>query len=108
MAVYLIIEIQIKNRTLYSQYVEKVPEIIEKYGGRYLVRGGKVTPFLSGNWNPERIILIEFDSAEQIKNCFQSPEYLELAPLREQSTISKAIIVEGCLPRDYIDSLGLY
>ncbi|MCD6319928.1 MAG: DUF1330 domain-containing protein [Candidatus Desulfofervidaceae bacterium] len=34
---------------------KKVPEIISKYGGRYLTRGGKITP-LSGNWNPERII----------------------------------------------------
>ncbi len=97
MSVYMIIEIEIKNKQLYSKYVEKVPKVIEKYGGRYLIRGGKVTP-LFGNWNPERIILIEFKSVEMVQNCFKSSEYLELAPLREQSTITKAIIVEGCLP----------
>ncbi len=97
MPVYMIIEIEIKNNQLYSKYVEKVPKVIEKYGGRYLIRGGKVTS-LFGNWNPERIILIEFESVEMVQNCFKSSEYLELAPLREQSTITKAIIVEGCLP----------
>lgn len=95
MPVYLIIDIEPKDRELYAQYVEKVPPIIDKYGGRYLIRGGKVTP-LNGGWNAERIILIEFDNVDQIHKCFQSLEYLEIAPLREQSTISRSIIVEGC------------
>ncbi len=95
MAVYLLIEITIKDRELYSKYVEMVPLIIEKHGGRYLARGGKVTPLL-GDWKPERLILIEFDSIEQIHECFRSKEYLEIAPFREQSTISRSIIVEGC------------
>jgi uncharacterized protein (DUF1330 family) len=99
MPAYLILEIEIKNKKLYSKYIERVPEIIEKYGGRYLVRGGKVTP-VSGNWNPERIVVIEFDTVEQVQKCFQSPEYREIAPLREQSTISKSIIVEGYSPPD--------
>ena len=94
MAVYLIIEIAVKNREMYLQYIQRVPTIIRKYGGRYLVRGGTVTP-LMGDWNPERVILIEFESVDQIQKCFGSPEYREIAPLREQSTISKSIIVEG-------------
>jgi uncharacterized protein (DUF1330 family) len=57
MSVYLIIEIAVKNREMYLQYVQKVPPIIEKHGGRYLARGGAITP-LMGDWNPERIILI--------------------------------------------------
>lgn len=48
MSVYLIIEIKVKDNELYSKYVEKVPEVIESYGGRYLIRGGEVTSF-SGN-----------------------------------------------------------
>jgi len=75
--------------------VERVPEVVEKYGGRYLVRGGEVTP-LSGDWNPERVIIVEFETVERLQRCFRSAEYLELAPLKEQSTVSKAIIVEGC------------
>ena len=95
MPVYLIIDIEPKDRELYAQYVEKVRRIIEKYGGKYLIRGGKVTP-LMGDWNPERMILITFDDIDLIQKCFQSPEYLEIAPLRERSTISRSIIVEGC------------
>jgi uncharacterized protein (DUF1330 family) len=95
MPVYLIIEITITDPEMYSRYVGKVFDIVSGYGGRYLARGGKITP-LSGNWQPQRIILIEFDTAEQVEKCFGSAEYLELAPLREQSTTSRAIIVDGC------------
>jgi uncharacterized protein (DUF1330 family) len=97
MAVYMLIEIAVKDSEMYIRYIEKVLEIVERHGGRYLVRGGQVTP-LSGNWNPERIVLIEFGNMEQLQRCFQSPEYLELAPLREQSTTSRSIVAEGYWP----------
>lgn len=97
MSVYMIIDITIRDDDLYSQYVEGVSEVVEKHGGRYLVRGGKVTP-LSGNWNPERMIVMEFETMGQLQRCFRSAEYLELAPRREQSTDSRAIVVEGYLP----------
>ncbi len=95
MSVYMIIQITILNHELYSRYVEEVPGIIKKYGGRYLVRGGKVVPMF-GNWNPERIILIEFETMEQLMNCFDSPEYLKIALSRENSTVTESIIVNGC------------
>ena len=86
MPVYMIIEIEISNQELYSRYVEAVPEVVKTHGGRYLVRGGRVTP-LSGDWNPERMIVIEFDALEQLQRCFSSPAYRQLAPLRQQSTV---------------------
>ena len=94
MAVYVIIEIKIKNKSPYAEYVEKVRSIVEKYKGRYLVRGGEITP-LSGNWNPERIIVIEFPSYEDVKSWLSSQEYKEIDQLREKSTVTKAIVVEG-------------
>ncbi len=94
MAVYLVIDIKVIDREVYSRYNERVRPIMEKYGGRYLSRGGKVIP-LSGSWNPERIILIEFASYEDVYRCFGSDEYKEIAPLRERSTVGRAIVVEG-------------
>jgi uncharacterized protein (DUF1330 family) len=90
----MIIEISVEDQDLYAEYIERVPGVVEKYGGRYLVRGGEVTP-LSGNWNPERVVVIEFETTEQVWQCFGSSEYLDLAPLREQSTSSRAIVVDG-------------
>lgn len=95
MPVYLIIEIAIIDQEVYDAYVENVVAVVQRHGGRYLARGGNVVPF-SGDWHPQRIILVEFDSMAQIQDCFTSPEYQDLAPLRERSTTSRAIIIEGC------------
>ncbi len=94
MSVYMVIEIEVLNEGLYSEYVERVPEVIEKHGGKYLARGGRITS-LSGDWNPERIVIIKFEDEEGCRACFMSKEYREIAHLRESSTRSRSIIVEG-------------
>jgi uncharacterized protein (DUF1330 family) len=95
MPVYLIIEITVIDPEVYAEYVEQVQALVEQYGGRYLARGGDVVP-LTDDWQPQRIVLIQFDTIDQVQDCFASPEYQALVPLREQSTTSRAIIVEGC------------
>ena len=74
MPVYVIIEVQVIDSEIYSKYIERVPGIISQYGGRYLIRGGKITP-ITGNWNPEKIVAVEFETLEQLQKCFQSTEY---------------------------------
>jgi uncharacterized protein (DUF1330 family) len=90
----MIIETEVNDEREYAEYVERVRAVVEKHGGQYLVRGGKVTP-LSGDWNPERIIVIRFEAMEHVQRCFGSPEYSELAPRREKSAVSRAIVVDG-------------
>lgn len=94
MPAYVIIEIKVKDRDTYAEYVKRVPATVKQYGGRYLARGGEVTP-LVGDWYPERIILLEFASVGQVQRWRASPDYQQIAPLRERSTIGRAIIVEG-------------
>ena len=94
MSAYMIIDVEVVDRDTYAEYLEKVPETVKKFGGRYLARGGNVT-VLGGQWRPERIVLLEFPSAEHVLRWLQSPEYAHLSPLREQSTTANAIIVEG-------------
>ncbi len=94
MPVYLIIDVTIIDQEVYAEYVEQVPAVVEKYGGTYLVRGGEVFT-LAGGWEPERIVMVEFDAIDQVQEFFASPEYLALASLREQSSTFRAIIVEG-------------
>ena len=94
MSVYLIIEIAIVDHDVYGEFVERVPAVVEQYGGRYLARSGEVSTMV-GDWQPERIVLIEFESIVQVQEFFASPEYLAIVPLREQSAAARAIIVEG-------------
>lgn len=94
MPVYVIIDIAVTDQGLYEEYVGRVPAVVEQYGGRYLVRGGEVVA-LAGDWHPERIVVLEFESSEQAQEYLTSPEYLALGPLREKCTASRAIIVQG-------------
>lgn len=82
-----------KNEGSYAEYIEKVKPIVEKHGGRYLTRSEQVTA-LSEKWTPQRVIVIEFDSREQLDTCFSSEEYRAISYLRENSVDARAIIVE--------------
>ena len=97
MPVYLIIDITITDPDLYGEFVARVPAVVEQYGGRYLARSGEVSTMV-GDWQPERIVLIEFETIEQVQEFFASPEYQALVPLREQSATTRAILVEGYEP----------
>jgi len=92
--VYFLAEISVHNPDLYNQYIQKAQPIVLKNGGRYLIRGGTTTSF-SGDWNPPRLLLIEFPSLEHLHNCFNSKEYREIKILREKSAQTRAIIAEG-------------
>ena len=95
MAVYLIADIEVIEPDMYREYTEKAFPVVRGHGGRYVVRGGGQIVPLTGGWAPKRILVIEFDTMENLKACFSSPDYLRLAPLREQSTRSRSVIVEG-------------
>ena len=95
MSIYMIIDLEATDSEIYAEYVEKVPPMIEKFGGRYIVRGGKVTP-VDGEWYPERIIVLEFPAMENVTTWLTSKEHMPLGDLRRKSTISRAILVEGC------------
>jgi uncharacterized protein (DUF1330 family) len=100
MATYVIIDIAVRDQAAqddYAQYVERVRPIVERHGGRYLARGGKITP-VAGQWRPERIILIEFPSSDHVVRWWNSPEYQAIVSLRENTTTARAIVVEGCNP----------
>ncbi len=94
MAVYMIIESKVLDADRYREYQSKVAEIVARHGGRYLSRGNRVIP-LSADWNPERMILLEFPGERNIREWLASPEYRAIAPLREAGAAARAVILEG-------------
>ena len=94
MSVYLVVELEIRNPEMYARYMERVPATVAAHGGRYLVRGGTVTP-LAGDWDPERLVIIEFPTQQQLDAWTASPEYQELAKLRIESATTRSLVVEG-------------
>jgi len=102
MPVYMLIEARVKDEGKYKRFLGVLSEIIPKHGGRYLVRGGPVTPLFKGmkleRRQPERIIIAEFPSEVHIRRCFASPEYQEIAPLGKEGAETRAMVLEGYAP----------
>ena len=95
MAAYVIGALQsINDPDKFSEYARVATPTIEQYGGKILVGGDKIE-VADGNWSPIGIIVIEFESIEQAKKWYNSPEYHPLAPLRTGSTDSGLISVDG-------------
>jgi uncharacterized protein (DUF1330 family) len=94
MPTYMIIESKVLDQNMYQQYITVVPETVKSFGGRYLARGNNVTPWM-GDWKPERIIILEFPSKENISRWLSSPEYQAIKNFREAGAETKAIIIEG-------------
>ena len=82
-----------KDCSDYEDYIRLVKPIVERYGGRYLIRSDKVEA-LQEQWRPDRVIVIAWDTREQMTACFSSEEYQRIAKKREKTVDSRAIIVE--------------
>ena len=94
MAVYAVVNIRITDPDRYAEYIEQAPPTIAHYGGRYLARGGKVE-VLEGEWTPQRLVILEFESMERLNEWYNSPEYAPLKQVRGETTVSDFVVVEG-------------
>ena len=94
MTAYVIFDINVTDPEGYEDYKKLAPPAISKYGGKYIARGGK-SEILEGNWNPERVVMLEFENIENAKQWIESPEYEEARLLRHKYASSHVIVVEG-------------
>ena len=94
MSAYVIGEIDVTNAAVYEDYRKQVLPTIQKFGGRFVVRGGSVEP-LEGGWTPKRLVVLEFPSMEQAQKWYRSSEYAPLIALRQRASRGKLVLVEG-------------
>ncbi len=94
MAAYVIVDLEITDPPNYAEYKKVAGATVEKYGGKYLVRGGACET-LEGDWRPQRIVVLEFANSEQAKAWLNSPEYAEPRKVRHRTAKARMIVVEG-------------
>ena len=94
MSAYVIVEIEIVDPVGYEVYKKLAGATVEKYGGKYLVRGGK-TDVLEGDWNPKRIVMLEFPTMERAKEWLNCEEYREPRKMRHRTAKTNMILAEG-------------
>ncbi|CAN1485935.1 COG5470 Uncharacterized conserved protein [Rhabdaerophilaceae bacterium] len=90
---YLIGRVSVHDPEGYKAYAAKATAAIAQHGGRVLARGGR-TEIVEGEGRMRNVI-IEFESFEQAKAYFYSPEYLEARKLRWPLSVGDFVILEG-------------
>ncbi|MDO8973409.1 DUF1330 domain-containing protein [Reyranella sp.] len=94
MTAYLIAEVETTDEALMAEYRKHTPGLVAKFGGRFVVRGGK-TKTLEGGWAPSRVIVLEFPDFATAERFYDSEEYKPVLAMRLKAGKSKAILVDG-------------
>ena len=94
MSAYVVAEIEVDNPEGYEEYKKLAPPPIAAYGGKYIARGGRAET-LEGEWQPNRIVILQFESVEKAKKWLNSDEYREARALRHKYATTDMIVVEG-------------
>jgi uncharacterized protein (DUF1330 family) len=94
MPAYVIVETDVHDPAQYERYQAASPDAVHGGGGRFVVRGGELA-VLEGDWNPSRLVILEFADLETAKRWYESPEYEEAKRLREGAANLRMVAVEG-------------
>lgn len=94
MAAYIVVDCEVTDPARYEQYKQLAPPAIARYGGRYLVRGG-ASAVLEGDWQPKRVVILEFPSLAAAKEFYDSPEYRAARAVRVDAARMNLVAVEG-------------
>jgi uncharacterized protein (DUF1330 family) len=91
---YIIANVRITNAEQYEQYKKFSSAAFQAHGVEVLARGGQVE-VLEGDWTPDRMVLLKFDSIEAARAFYDSPEYAVARHAREGAAVMRMVILEG-------------
>lgn len=94
---YVVIDTETLDAEAFAEFVQKIPVAVAAHGGHFVVRGGQIDT-VEGDWFPQRLVVMEFESLERARGFVASAEYTGLSELRHRAVNSKVVIVEGCDP----------
>ncbi len=94
MPAYVIVETDIHDPEQYERYKAASPASVADGGGRFVARGGELA-VLEGDWNPTRLVILEFPDLEAAKRWYESPGYQEVKALRDGAASFRMVAVEG-------------
>jgi uncharacterized protein (DUF1330 family) len=94
MPAYIIVEITVHNPQEYEEYKKLSLPSLQPFNGRFIARGGK-TVTLEGDWDPARIVILEFPDTEKALEWYHSDIYATAKAIRLRTSTSRMIMVEG-------------
>jgi uncharacterized protein (DUF1330 family) len=97
MPAYVIVDVDVTDPERYERYKAATPAAIAAGGGRFLVRGGELT-VLEGDWQPSRLVVLEFEDLAAAERWYESDAYQAAAKLREGGATMRMVAVQGLEP----------
>ena len=95
MPAYVIADVRaVRDQDALIEYRRRNTDAVANHGGRFLARGGEVE-VLEGEWEPQRLVVLEFESVGRAKEWYDSPEYAPLKQLRDEVAVTEFVVVEG-------------
>jgi uncharacterized protein (DUF1330 family) len=94
MPAFVIVNVDIKDRIAFEDYVRNVPPIVRKFGGEYLAATDS-PQVIEGGWQPHRIVLVRFPDMAAARAFLTAPEYAPWKELRKRVTITDMVALEG-------------
>jgi uncharacterized protein (DUF1330 family) len=94
MPAYVIVETDVTDPDQYERYKAAATEAVTAAGGGYLVRGGELA-VLEGDWEPARLVLLEFEDLDAAKRWYDSERYQAARRLREGAARLRMVAVQG-------------
>ena len=94
MTAYVIVDVRLSDAAAYEDYKARVPALIARHGGEYLVRGG-THEVLEGTWQPTRLVLFRFPDRAAVHAFLADPDYEPLKALRHRIASSDMVAVDG-------------
>jgi len=95
MAAYLIVDTLLNDAGLYEEYKLKAKPLVERFGGEYLARGGRMTLRETDLWSPSRLVLIRFSDVQTANRFLDSFEYQQILTISKKSARRTAVVLEG-------------
>ena len=95
MAAYVIGRVQVRNSDWVAEYGPKTAALVEKHGGKFLVRRGKMEKLEGKEGLPDVVVVIEFPSMDQAKAWHSDPDYAPMIKLRQTGADAELMVVEG-------------
>jgi len=94
MTAYVIGQMHIHSRDWMEEYFSKIPDVVARHRGQFLVRGGDPETMEGRNALPDAAFIIEFPDRNFAKAFWGSKEFQELAVLRRSGSTLDAILVD--------------
>jgi uncharacterized protein (DUF1330 family) len=94
MPAYVIADVDVTNQQGYDDYRSRTLATAEKFGGRFIARGG-ATEVKEGTWQPHRLIMLQFADLDTARRWYDSPEYQAIIKYRTDASNTNLVLVEG-------------